>query len=312
MQENIPSTSSIPQSTLGKSTQTKPQIDPNRKHNILIIILLVCVFVLLVIVVFLLQLEDKAENTAKLVANSTSLSTQTSSTTSKVSSITSSTLASIEFSTYSDEYISFKYPTGWSVKLNQDKYGSVIDGTDKSSCVTGDNFSGVFDIRLISPTGKEVEFGNVFGGTSTMVYQYDKSKPLVMSLIGDGDNGQESVVGTETLPSTPTIIANSFGSYFFIGERKFIDTIKKVIYIGKTDLQNNNILNIDTKPYLVIENKSNTLKFNGDVFCANGYMKFQSEPGSELGVVVHDLSVDTPANVANIVDTFITSIERKK
>ncbi|MEI6462733.1 MAG: hypothetical protein WCO33_03650 [bacterium] len=295
-----------------------PNIPKKNNHTVLILVLLV-IFVVTTLMIasgffayaFFVQSSKTAELIPIYVDKNASVATSlnSSSLTSTKSSSSSSSVSSIQYSTFDNEYISFKYPKGWKVTLNESDQTYPVAPVDNTCSSPNAGLKGIAAIDITSQNNQKISFSNTWIAMGSGSYKYTFSKPTVLTYYpeGSGDIVDFPVSNAKVLPL-------SFGGAFFSGEvTRDGKKTKLLLSIPAREIKSDSVAFSDEFDFayfssdsVLDKSMSQKLRYDGLYHCAK-----YSESGGVMYTGYATIN-DTPENVANIVDTFISSIVRKK
>ncbi len=281
---------------------------------IVLIILVIAVVMLSIGIVFLFIQNQNSTNSPKTVSSS-----------SETKSTTTTSSKALKFSKFENDLVSFQYPEGWKVVLNEPKNEfTKLSAGYNVPCKFSSDYRGVYNIRLVKETStheniEELEYGLMWGGIGSGGYHYDKSNPLKLVYFPEG---MTTELEPYTLTSTPKILPINLiagrNQYLFSGEYTESNGSKKVINeLASYDEANSNLLYIgDTGFYTysldnVVENvQVQKLKFEGSIDCGGNnqytFGKFQD------GLLAGYSSIDeSPEDIVKIYETFMSTLVRK-
>jgi cytoskeletal protein RodZ len=118
---------------------------PKKSSNSIIVVLIILVILVVILsigIVFLLIQNQNITNTPKTVSSSSET----------ISSKTTSN-KTLKFSTFENDLVSFQYPEGWKVVLNEPNSNLTKLRTQNNlPCKLSSDFNGVYNIRLVKNT----------------------------------------------------------------------------------------------------------------------------------------------------------------
>lgn len=302
------------QTPINVNTQVEAPKKSNKPVLVVLIVLVIAVVILSIGIVFLFIQNQNITNTPK-----TAISIP------ETKSSTTSSTKTLKFNTFENEFVSFQYPEGWKVVLNEPKNEfTKLSAGYNVPCKFSSDFSGVYNIRLVKGTStpeniEELEYGLMWGGIGSGGYDYDKTNPLKLVYFPEG---MTTELEAYTLTSTPKILPINLltgrNQYLFSGEYTESNGSKKVINeLASYDKTNSNLLYIgDTGFYTysldnVVENvQVQKLKFVGGIDCGgyNQYTFGKFQDGLLAGYSSMD---ESPEDIVKIYETFLSSLVRK-
>jgi cell division protein FtsL len=290
---------------------------PKKSSNSIIVVLIILVILVVILsigIVFLLIQNQNITNTPKTVSSSSET----------ISSKTTSN-KTLKFSTFENDLVSFQYPEGWKVVLNEPNSNLTKLRTQNNlPCKLSSDFNGVYNIRLVKNTTsanntEELEYGLLWGGIGSGGYEYDKSDPLKLFYIPEGmDKELEPYILTSNPKILPINLLSKGKENLFFGEYTNSKGSKvNLIENSSFDEKNPNLLYISEFGFWVYDSESSIdqkqiqkLKFTGTIDCGEDSQYSFDKIQSSLLAGYNSID-ESPEDIVKIYETFITSLRRK-
>jgi len=302
------------QTPINVNTQVEIPKKSTQPILIVLIILVIAVVMLSIGIVFLFIQNQNIANSPKTAVSIP-----------ETKSSTTSSTKTLKFSKFENDLVSFQYPEGWKVVLNEPNRDlTKLTAGYNVPCKLSSDYRGVHNIRLINETSStgnndELEYGLLWGGVGSGGYEYDKRDPLKLSYTPEG---METETPPYVLTSTPKILPINLLSqrkeYLFFGE--YTDSKgNKIMRIEPSsyDEKNPNLLYISDFGYWIYDFESSVdqkqiqkLKFTGTIDCEeDNQYSFDMIQGSLLAG--YNSMDESPEDIVKIYETFISSLVRK-